>query len=226
MTNYDTGVTYQNALNVSNTVSSEPIVLGERYDNSYTGQSYEAYWDWIRVRKYASSEPTISIGNEELGTYHSYEGYASFSWSEKSSSSPIDISNLPKTRYIQYRVIFERVDSAITPKLNYVSITTKEAIPTGSDVEFQINWFDEDSSWIDETTGEEKVRIYICSTSNITSGGCESGATTYCLTTNSTQNPINCSYNTSSTGTFNYYIKIFDDEDGASIIKNGSFSVE
>jgi len=44
----------------TNTVSDEVIRLGRRADNDYTGQSYEAYWDWVRVRKYTDPEPTIT----------------------------------------------------------------------------------------------------------------------------------------------------------------------
>ncbi|MFH1586876.1 MAG: DUF2341 domain-containing protein [Candidatus Diapherotrites archaeon] len=65
VTNYNTDASYQNVSNISNTISSEPIVIGQRYDNLYTGQSYETYWDWIRVRKYAATEPTASIGSED-----------------------------------------------------------------------------------------------------------------------------------------------------------------
>ncbi|MFA6475056.1 MAG: DUF2341 domain-containing protein [Patescibacteria group bacterium] len=62
--NYSTPATsYLSVPNISNAVSSEPIVLGERYDNSFTGQAYEAYWDWIRDRQYAATEPTVAIGS-------------------------------------------------------------------------------------------------------------------------------------------------------------------
>lgn len=52
---------------VSNAISNEPLMLGKRYDQSdasttYNNQPYEQYWDWIRVRKYASSEPIVSVG--------------------------------------------------------------------------------------------------------------------------------------------------------------------
>jgi hypothetical protein len=65
VTNYNTGASYQSVSNIANTVSNEPIALGRRYDGYYTAQSYEAYWDWIRVRKYTSPEPTTSVGAEE-----------------------------------------------------------------------------------------------------------------------------------------------------------------
>ncbi|MEM0243431.1 MAG: DUF2341 domain-containing protein [Candidatus Aenigmatarchaeota archaeon] len=66
VTNYNTGAIYHNITNIQNSVSAEPIVLGRRYDDANTGQAYEAYWDWIRVRKYTSPKPIISLGNEEI----------------------------------------------------------------------------------------------------------------------------------------------------------------
>ena len=63
--NFNTGASYQNVANIGNTVSSEPVALGYRFDNAYGGQAYEAYWDWIRVRLYAASEPAASVGAEQ-----------------------------------------------------------------------------------------------------------------------------------------------------------------
>lgn len=55
--------------NYTNTISSEPITLGERYDNANTGQTYSGDWDWIFVRKYASTEPVAGTpGREEKGS--------------------------------------------------------------------------------------------------------------------------------------------------------------
>jgi hypothetical protein len=65
VTNYDTAASYQSVLNVSNTVATEPVVLGRRYDNGNTGEAYEAYWDWILVRTYTTPEPTPSVGGEQ-----------------------------------------------------------------------------------------------------------------------------------------------------------------
>ena len=64
VSNYSDATSYQN-INVTNTVSSEPIVLGRRYDNANQGQTYEAYWDFFFVRAYASSDPTASTGAEQ-----------------------------------------------------------------------------------------------------------------------------------------------------------------
>jgi len=44
----------------SNTVSDEKVLLSRRADDGYTGEAYEGYWDWIRVRKYTKPEPTVS----------------------------------------------------------------------------------------------------------------------------------------------------------------------
>jgi hypothetical protein len=64
--NYDTNLSYKNYPNISNSVSNEPIVLGRRYDNGNTGQAYDAYWDWVRVRKYVLTEPTVNFKIEEV----------------------------------------------------------------------------------------------------------------------------------------------------------------
>jgi len=64
VTNYSDGTSYQN-INVANTVSSEPIVIGRRYDNGNQGQTYEAYWDFFFVRVYATTEPSTSTGAEQ-----------------------------------------------------------------------------------------------------------------------------------------------------------------
>jgi hypothetical protein len=58
--NYGTEASYQNVSNIVNTVSSEPIVLGKRYDGVSGGQTYEGYWDWLRIRKYTSTEPIVA----------------------------------------------------------------------------------------------------------------------------------------------------------------------
>ncbi len=62
--NYATGANYKNYSGLANAVSSEPVVLGKRYDDLLPGQAYEAYWDWVRIRKYISPEPAVAIGAE------------------------------------------------------------------------------------------------------------------------------------------------------------------
>lgn len=71
MYNLDTGAMYWNVGDVANVVSGEPIALGSRFDDTYQGQSYATDWDWVRVRKYAAVEPTVTLGAEELfgGTF-------------------------------------------------------------------------------------------------------------------------------------------------------------
>jgi len=58
MLNLNTGETIWSPGTLANAVSSEPISLGQRQDGAYANQSYDAYWEWILVRKYASTEPT------------------------------------------------------------------------------------------------------------------------------------------------------------------------
>jgi len=43
----------------------ERIRLGRRCDDGYRGQGYDAYWDWVRVRKCLSTDPTYVIGDKE-----------------------------------------------------------------------------------------------------------------------------------------------------------------
>ena len=51
----------------TNEITNEPITLGKRYDDAYlyNNESYECYWEWIYVRKYASVVPTTVMGTEE-----------------------------------------------------------------------------------------------------------------------------------------------------------------
>ncbi|MBU1811373.1 MAG: DUF2341 domain-containing protein, partial [Candidatus Omnitrophica bacterium] len=69
MYNLDTSSAYWNVGNLSNNVSSEPIVLGKRYDgDSWNNQGYATSWDWIRTRPYAEVEPTLSgVGTAQTG---------------------------------------------------------------------------------------------------------------------------------------------------------------
>jgi autotransporter-associated beta strand protein len=65
----DNGAAWHNYPNRTNTVTNEPIALGKRYDNNSTGQAYNAYWDWVRVRKYAATTPALGAsGAEESGS--------------------------------------------------------------------------------------------------------------------------------------------------------------
>ncbi|HQQ61378.1 MAG TPA: DUF2341 domain-containing protein, partial [Kiritimatiellia bacterium] len=45
-------------------VSNEVLALGQRYDDGCTDQSYEVYWDWVRVRPYVANESTVVVGDE------------------------------------------------------------------------------------------------------------------------------------------------------------------
>lgn len=63
--NLDTSTVFWDSGTLTNTVSGEPIVLGQRYDNGYTGQTYATDWDYVYVRKYAATEPSVATGSEE-----------------------------------------------------------------------------------------------------------------------------------------------------------------
>jgi len=53
---------YQNVYN--NAVLNESICIGRRSDDAAYDQSYEAYWDHVRARKYVPFEPLITVGEE------------------------------------------------------------------------------------------------------------------------------------------------------------------
>jgi alpha-galactosidase len=65
----DNGVAWHNQANRTNTVANERIALGKRYDDGNTGQAFDAFWDWIRVRKYSATIPTLGAsGTEQSST--------------------------------------------------------------------------------------------------------------------------------------------------------------
>ena len=66
--NADTDATIASATGVSNSVDNEPIRFIRREDDTNTGQGMDASWDWIRVREYASTEPSVAFGVEEFPT--------------------------------------------------------------------------------------------------------------------------------------------------------------
>lgn len=94
--NYDNNAFYINVRDIANGVSAEPIVLGRRYDNANTGQAYEAYWDWILVRKYAEIIPEVRIINAE-------------SQISKDGSS-LRISQSPKEKDEPYSLAYYKMD--------------------------------------------------------------------------------------------------------------------
>jgi autotransporter-associated beta strand protein len=63
----DNGAVWHNRPNNNSTVSNERVTLGARYDNggSFANQSYNAFWDWIRIRKLATSVPTLGAAGAE-----------------------------------------------------------------------------------------------------------------------------------------------------------------
>ncbi|MBI5000150.1 MAG: DUF2341 domain-containing protein [Euryarchaeota archaeon] len=62
----------------TNTVSNERITLGTRYDNEPTcyNQVYDQQWDWVFARKYASPEPSATVGpDQQVNWYDSQWQY-------------------------------------------------------------------------------------------------------------------------------------------------------
>ncbi|MBN1521265.1 MAG: hypothetical protein JW928_01930, partial [Candidatus Aureabacteria bacterium] len=49
----------------TNVVSSERIMLGQRYDQSLTNQNYDEDWDWIFARQYTANPPGTTLEEEE-----------------------------------------------------------------------------------------------------------------------------------------------------------------
>ncbi len=71
--NYDNETIYRNEY-VTKTITNLPFVINRRYDDVFTSKVQENYWDWFRVRKYASPSPEVlSVGSEQMvvskGTY-------------------------------------------------------------------------------------------------------------------------------------------------------------
>ncbi|MDP7264414.1 MAG: DUF2341 domain-containing protein [Candidatus Thermoplasmatota archaeon] len=61
--NFDTGAGVYNR-DFTNAVWNERVALGKRSDDWTPDQPYEAYWDYVRTRKFASVEPSITMGEE------------------------------------------------------------------------------------------------------------------------------------------------------------------
>ncbi len=65
VTRQDTGAVWHDRPNNNSTVSNERIALGHRYDNSNLNQTYNAFWDWVRVRKNADTTPVLGAAGAE-----------------------------------------------------------------------------------------------------------------------------------------------------------------
>lgn len=61
----DTATTFWNIGDLANSAAGKPIALGRRYDEYGGGESYACDWDWVRVRTYLASPPTVTVGAEE-----------------------------------------------------------------------------------------------------------------------------------------------------------------
>ena len=71
--NQDTSAMYWNLPDIYKSVVNEPIVLGTRYDNGNQGMVYATDWDWIRVRKYAATDPSASWGGKETSAGYAFD---------------------------------------------------------------------------------------------------------------------------------------------------------
>lgn len=47
------------------TVSGAPLALGKRYDDTNAAQPYDAVWDFIFVRKWVATEPTVTVDTSD-----------------------------------------------------------------------------------------------------------------------------------------------------------------
>jgi hypothetical protein len=59
------GLEWDTGFTLTNTISSEVIRLGARYDNFDGNQNYECWWDWLFIRKYSENVITLDIGEEK-----------------------------------------------------------------------------------------------------------------------------------------------------------------
>jgi len=58
ITRLDTNVMTHNSTR-TNSVINEPLMLGQRADNTQLNQTYNAFWDWIRIRKITAATAVI-----------------------------------------------------------------------------------------------------------------------------------------------------------------------
>lgn len=104
----DTGVVWHDRPNNTSTVSNERIALGLRYDNSATNQSYDAYWDWVRVRKYADTTPTLGAAGTQQAYIPIVALTAPANGSQVASGSAPSATAIPSAGTPPYSVQFFR----------------------------------------------------------------------------------------------------------------------
>jgi uncharacterized delta-60 repeat protein len=83
--NLDSGALFWSPADLNCAVSSAPIALGAP-TSGFTGYGYSATWDWVRVRKYASTPPSLAGSILEPGSYSLTGG----SWSTR---RPLTLTN-------------------------------------------------------------------------------------------------------------------------------------
>ncbi|ABQ24786.1 Fibronectin, type III domain protein [Geotalea uraniireducens Rf4] len=76
--NWDTGTPFWVIGNVSKAITGHNIVLGRRVDTTFNldhlNEPYVTDWDWVRVRRYAAAEPTVSVGDRETSSCYAFDG--------------------------------------------------------------------------------------------------------------------------------------------------------
>lgn len=61
----DDGTTNLVTLPYAYNVSAAPLGLGRRYDETNLGEVYDAVWDFIHVRKWVATEPTVNLAKTD-----------------------------------------------------------------------------------------------------------------------------------------------------------------
>lgn len=76
--NWDTGTPFWVIGNVSKAITGHNIVLGRRVDTTFNldhlNEPYVTDWDWVRVRRYAAVDPTVSVGDQEASSCYAFDG--------------------------------------------------------------------------------------------------------------------------------------------------------
>lgn len=126
----------------TNTVSNEPIALGRRYDECCTAQSYNARWDWIYVRKYAATEPSVaSPTNEEKSVgpvaYWKFdEGYADTTYDSTTNAN----NGTRGGGTAAYKPTWQSEDQCVSGKCLYFD-GTDDYVPAASTINIGTNDF-------------------------------------------------------------------------------------
>jgi hypothetical protein len=99
----------------------EFIRIGRRADDSYQGQTYEAYWDWVRLRKFTANEPKCAIGDRELPIIFKSLTFSPLSMSEGDQVSLKATFTNPSPDTIKLSVTAKEGDSYYSPETPFFS---------------------------------------------------------------------------------------------------------